>query len=114
MLSSYIQNDYATSIFYLLLISSYICLSIKHYAYSIVITKSRQIIQCIHRITSHNGYWFKNKLSDVALDWNTMDIGRLMIRKQQSTQFCHETKLKWINKTLNDEWSIKLNTKACR
>jgi hypothetical protein len=45
---------------------------------------------------------------------DSMDIERLMIRKQQSTQFYHETKLKRTYKTLNDGWSIKLNTKACR
>ena len=39
--------------------------------------------------------------SDVSLI--TTDIGRLMIRKQQSPQFCHETKLKQIHKTLNDK-----------
>ena len=101
-------------IFYLLLISSYILLSTKHYAYSIVITKSRRIIQCIHRITSHNGYWFENESSDVPLNWNTMDIGHLMIRKQQSTQFFHKIELKRTHKTLNDGWSIKLNTKTCK
>jgi hypothetical protein len=52
--------------------------------------------------------------SDVPPDWNTMDFGRLMIRRQQSTQFCHETELKRTYKTLNNGWSIKLNTKACR
>ena len=40
-----------------------------------------------------------------------MDIGRLMICKQQSTQFCHETELKRTHKTLNDGWSIKLKKK---
>ena len=89
-------------IFYLLLISSYIRLSTKHNACSIAIIKSRRTIRCIYRITSHNGYWFENESSDVPLDWNTTNIGRLMIRKQQSTQFCHEIELKLINKTLND------------
>ena len=99
-------------IFYLLLISSYICLSIKHYACSIAIIKSRRIIQCFYRIMSHNGYWFENKSSDVPSDWNTTDIGGLMIHKQQSTQFCHEIELKRTYKTLNNRWSIKLNTKT--
>ena len=74
-------------IIYLLLISSYIRLSTKHYACSIAIIKSKPIIRCIYRIMSHNRYWFENESSDVPLDWNTMDIGRLMIDKQQSTQF---------------------------
>jgi hypothetical protein len=81
-------------IFYLLLINSYIRLSIKHYACSIAIIKSRRIIRCIYRIMSHNGYWFKNESSDVPPDWNTTYIGRLMIRKQYSTQFCYKTELK--------------------
>ena len=101
-------------IFYFLLVSSYICLSTKHYACSIAIMKSRQIIRCIHRIMSHNGYWFKNESSDVPPDSNTMDIGHLMIRKQQSIQFCHKIEWKRTHKTLNDRWNIKLNTKACR
>ena len=42
----------------------------------------------------------------------TTDIGCLTIHKQQSTQFCHETELKRTNKTLNDGWSINLNTQT--
>ena len=61
---------------------------------------------------SHNEYWFENESSDVTPDWNTTDIGCLMIRKQQSTQFCHKTELKRTHKTLNDGWSIKQNKKT--
>jgi hypothetical protein len=99
-------------IFYLLLISSCIHLSIKYYACSIAIIKYRRIIRCIYRIMSPNRYWFENESSDVPSDWNTTDIGRLIIRKQQSTQFCQKIKLKQTHKTLNDGWSIELNTKT--
>jgi hypothetical protein len=67
--------------------------------------ESQQILvrdQIIHCIVDHSGYLVSTQSSDVLPNWNTTDIGRLMIRKQQSIQFCHETKLKQTHKTLND------------
>jgi hypothetical protein len=58
--------------------------------------------QIIHCIVDHSGYLVLTQSSNVPPNWNTTDIGHLMIHKQQLTQFCHETKLKRTHKTLND------------
>ena len=64
--------------------------------------KSQRILvrdQIIHCIIDYSGYLVSTQSSDVPPDWNTMDIGLLVIHKQQSTQFCHETELKQTHKT---------------
>ena len=64
-------------------------------------------------LKNHNGYLIDeiDRIIQCTPGRITTDIGLLTIHKQQTTQFCHESELKQKNKTLKNEWSIKLNTK---
>ena len=76
-------------------------LSIKHYACSIAIIN---LDESFDVFTVKRSQWILDSIesSDVSRTITT-DIGRLMIHKQQSIQFCYETELKRTHTTLNDK-----------